>query len=259
MINVDFTDAKYLGSLNHPVTYGVKKEATYMANIPSAKDGQNLSITKDSQPFSSEQVSVFSVVQVYSLLAAAVVWDLLGHSADDLGQGFSKTTDNPGRMQLLEGIRDITIIDDSYNASPEAMVAALDTLYEMSGQHKVALLGNMNELGTFGVEAHKEIGRYCDPSKLNEVLTLGPEANEYLAPIAADNGCKVTIFDSPYKAGDYLKSNLPEGAIVLIKGSQNRVFAEEAIKPLLRNPSDEAKLVRQSKDWMTIKKKQFTP
>jgi UDP-N-acetylmuramoyl-tripeptide--D-alanyl-D-alanine ligase len=257
VMNVDFADPQYVEISGQPVTYGIKHEAFYMAKTAVEGKVTTVTITKDSQVYSTERVNAFSLIQIYSLLAATIVWDLLGNPAADLAAGLANITDNPGRMQLLEGARDVTIIDDSYNASPEAMIAALDTLYDMPGQHKVALLGNMNELGTFGVEAHQEIGEYCDPNKLEEVLTLGPEANKYLAPAAEAKGCKVTTFDSPYKAGEYLRSHLPEGAVVLVKGSQNRVFAEEAIKSILVNPADNVKLVRQSKDWLAIKKRQF--
>ncbi len=62
---------------------------------------------------------------------------------------------------------------------------------------------------------------------------------------------------SPYEAGDYVKNNLKPGAVVLAEGSQNGVFAEEALKPLLGSKADVAKLVRQSPYWLKIKNKQF--
>ena len=67
----------------------------------------------------------------------------------------------------------------------------------------------------------------------------------------------VERFDSPYDIGEYLQPRLKKGTTLLIKGSQNRVFLEEAIKPLLADPSDRTHLVRQSKAWITKKEKQF--
>jgi hypothetical protein len=81
--------------------------------------------------------------------------------------------------------------------------------------------------------------------------------NEHLALEAEKRGCNVKRCESPYEAGEFIKSVLQEGAVVLIKGSQNRVFAEEAIKTLLQDPQDATKLVRQAKNWMAIKRKQF--
>jgi hypothetical protein len=62
---------------------------------------------------------------------------------------------------------------------------------------------------------------------------------------------------SPYDAGAYVSGKLQKGAVVLAKGSQNGIFAEEALKPLLADPGDEAKLVRQSPYWLSRKAKQF--
>ena len=66
-------------------------------------------------------------------------------------------------MQRLKGIKNSVIIDDSYNASPEAVKAALQTLLRFSKGSKIALLGNMNELGALSEEAHREVGGMCMP------------------------------------------------------------------------------------------------
>ncbi len=130
-------------------------------------------------------------------------------------------------------------------------------LYGMEAPQKIAILGNMNELGRLSPDAHREIGGLCDPAQLDIVVTIGPDANAYLAPAAAANGCKVKTFDTPYAAGEYLKSRVKRGAIIFAKGSQNKVFAEEAIKLLLADPQDAAKLDRQSAYWLDRKRKSF--
>ena len=111
-------------------------------------------------------------------------------------------------MQELNGLNGSTIIDDSYNASPEAVKLALQTLYSMPAGYKIALLGNMNELGKFSEAAHEEVGEMCDPKQSDEVITIGPDANQFLAEAAKKRGCKVQSFNSPYEAGDYLKQCL---------------------------------------------------
>jgi UDP-N-acetylmuramoyl-tripeptide--D-alanyl-D-alanine ligase len=160
-------------------------------------------------------------------------------------------------MQKLTGINNSIIIDDSYNSSPVAAKLALDTLYGLESPQKIAILGNMNELGDYSKQAHEEIGSYCDPKQLELVITIGPDANKYLGPVAVTRGCGVKSFDSPYEAGEFIKPLIKSGAVILVKGSQNKVFAEEAIKLLLANPADEAKLVRQSPQWLKIKQKAF--
>jgi len=160
-------------------------------------------------------------------------------------------------MQLLKGLSDTTIIDDTYNASPDAVKGAIETLYRYKGIRKIALLGNMNELGAISAENHTAIGALCVPSQLALVVTLGPDANEFLAAAAEKNGCKVARTKSPIEAGKVILEVLEAGDVVLAKGSQNGVFAEEAVKLLLDNKADTAKLVRQSKAWIAKKRSQF--
>jgi UDP-N-acetylmuramoyl-tripeptide--D-alanyl-D-alanine ligase len=193
----------------------------------------------------------------YSAAAAAAVGDALGVAKDALVKGIAAIQPAAGRMRPFQGLNGSVLYDDSYNASPEAVKASLDTLYASNAPQKIALLGNMNELGSFSPAAHTDIGEYCDPTKLAEVVTLGPDANTYTAEAARQKGCKVTQFDSPYAAGHYLASKLQPGTAVLIKGSQNRVFAEEAVKLLLADPADASKLVRQSEAWLKQKRRQF--
>jgi len=137
------------------------------------------------------------------------------------------------------------------------MKAALHTLYRLAAPQKIAVLGNMNELGKYSEAAHHEIGQYCDPKQLDLLVTIGPDANKYLALTAAAKGCKVQQFDDPYSVGEYLKPIVKKGALVLVKGSQNRVFAEETVKLLLANPKDAEKLVRQSAEWLKKKAKLY--
>jgi UDP-N-acetylmuramoyl-tripeptide--D-alanyl-D-alanine ligase len=136
-------------------------------------------------------------------------------------------------------------------------MAALDVLYTSRATSRIAVLGNMNDLGRFSKGAHEQVGAYCDPKKLDEVITIGPDANKYLAAAAKKAGCKVTSFDTPYEVGNYLRPKLQKGMTVLVKGSQNRVFLEEAVKLMLDNLSDRTKLVRQSRPWLNKKEKQF--
>jgi UDP-N-acetylmuramoyl-tripeptide--D-alanyl-D-alanine ligase len=239
LINKDLTDDKYIRVLGDKLTYGVKNQADYTF--------EKLELPKPD----------VSLAEQYSALAAAAVAVKSGLLQEKIASGLDDIKPYAGRMRRLKGIKKSIIIDDSYNASPAAMKLALDELYSMKAPQKIALLGNMNELGDYAKPAHEEIGNYCDPKQLDVVVTLGPEANQYLAPAAEAKGCQVKTFDSPYAAGDYIKSIVKDNAAVLVKGSQNKVFAEEAIKSLLADKKDEAELVRQSPQWMETKSKAF--
>ena len=111
----------------------------------------------------------------------------------------------------------------------------------------------MNELGSYAREAHEIVGAYCDPSKLDLVVTVGRDAKRWLAPQAKARGCQVHSFDNPFAAGAFVRKRLKTKAVILVKGSQNGVFTEEVVKLLLAHPADAEKLVRQSKQWMRVK------
>lgn len=238
--NKDLCDDKYTSGLSQMLTYGVKSQADYTY--------EKLGIAKNSK----------SLAEQYSILAAASVAYKLGLKQEQINSAIIGIRPFAGRMQRLAGINNSTIIDDSYNSSPEAVKLALDELYFISAPQKIAVLGNMNELGDYSAEAHEQIGNYCDPKQLEMVITIGPDANRFLGKSAEAKGCRVERFDNPYKAGEFIRPLIKAGAAVLVKGSQNKVYAEETVKSLLANPADSSKLVRQDAHWMDIKRKAFS-
>jgi UDP-N-acetylmuramoyl-tripeptide--D-alanyl-D-alanine ligase len=181
----------------------------------------------------------------------------MGLTSQQVAVGISKIVPTSGRMQILRGLESSIIIDDTYNSSPLAVQAALKTLYAIESPQRIALLGSMNELGETSATSHRLVGELCTPEKLAWVVTIGDEANNYLAPAAQKKGCQVRTFSSPYDAGTFIHSVLKPGTVILAKGSQNGVFAEEAVKIFLHSTEDEDKLVRQSPAWLETKEKQF--
>jgi UDP-N-acetylmuramoyl-tripeptide--D-alanyl-D-alanine ligase len=222
--------------------------------LPSDFDHNQISFyggEKDQQ----YEYNAFSKAQIYSANAAIAVADFFKIPQEKIKMAVGEIQSFAGRMQKLRGIKNSIIIDDTYNASPEAMKMALDTLYNFEAPQRIAILGMMNELGNISEEEHKKIGKNCDPMHLDLVVTLGKDANLFLAPVARERGCEVyEAKDSP-DAGNFVKEKIRDGAVILAKGSQNGVFAEEALKPILANKADFTKLVRQDKNWM--KKKGF--
>jgi len=158
----------------------------------------------------------------------------------------------PGRMNILRGVEDSIIIDDTYNSSPVAASAALQSLYSLQAPERIAILGSMNELGATSAAEHEKLGNLCDPNMLSWVITIGEEAEKYLAPAARSRGCQVKSFKRAIDAGAFAHSVLEKGAAVLAKGSQGGVYAEEAVK-ILCVMSEESELVRQSPEWIKIK------
>lgn len=259
LYNQDLVDAKYSEDLSTQLTsYSIKSQANYQTTKITFKDDKcDFEVLKDGKPFLNTSNDLISEPQLYSATAAVAVASELGLSATEIDKGLHNIHPVSGRMQRLQGIKNSLIIDDTYNASPEAVKAALATLYRLKAPQKIAVLGNMNELGKYSQSAHEEIGILCDPERVDLIVTIGPDANRYLAPAAIGKGCKVESFDDPYSAGEFISGQIKDGSLILVKGSQNRVFAEETVKILLANPEDAQKLVRQSSEWLDIKQRSF--
>jgi UDP-N-acetylmuramoyl-tripeptide--D-alanyl-D-alanine ligase len=258
LVNGDDIGGEYLAGREF-VEYSLLSEQAHYSAIAKLKGlrGQKLSIKMPHGSLTTD-ICYLGGQGAKTALAAAAVADMLEIKHAAIAEGLHELRPFSGRMQILPGTKATTIIDDTYNASPLAVKAALDVLYACRTGQRIAILGSMNELGTYSRTAHEEIGAYCDPGKLDVVVTIGKDAKKWLAPIARERGCMVHTFTSPYDAGAYVSGRLQKGAVVLAKGSQNGVFAEEAVRLLLADPADVAKLVRQSPYWMTRKSRQFS-
>lgn len=194
---------------------------------------------------------------IKSVCAGIAVALRLGMSVNDIVDAVDEIRPVSGRMNPLRGRNDMVIIDDTYNSSPLAATAALDTLYQIEAPQRIAILGSMNELGAYSESGHQTVGDYCDPSYLDMVVTIGEDAEKYLAPAAHRRGCAVRSFADPVSAGTFVDQYADQGAAILVKGSQNGVYAEEATKVMLADAADIPQLVRQDDYWMNKKRDWF--
>lgn len=257
--DIDTAYAKYVPEGISLDTYGTSGVAEYRFVNNDYKPGKGFAGTFISPEFKEIAVnlSVVGEHNIRSAVAAGTVGIKMGLTSQQVAAGMQKIRPVNGRMNLLKGMRGSTIIDDSYNSSPLSAIAALQTLYVFPARQRIAILGSMNELGDVSKAAHEKVGSACDPALLDWVITVGAEAQRYLAPAAEKRGCRVVSFISPYDAGAEAHKLMDAGAVILAKGSQNRVFTEEAIKMLLHSTQEEQYLVRQTPDWLAIKERQF--
>lgn len=240
-------------------TYGLQPNAEYNFQIMGGSPLDGYTGNWVSPEFGQVQANIRLVGEhnVKAGVVAGAIGAKLGMNAVEIAAGLAKITPVSGRMRILPGYRETTLIDDTYNSSPEAAKAALRTLYQIESPQRIAILGNMNELGGMSPGAHKEVGEMCDSGLLDWVVTIGDDAARFLAPAARARGCQVESFMSPLDAGAFVNKVMRPHAVVLAKGSQNGVFAEEAIKMLLAHIDDEQLLVRQSPAWLAKKNAQF--
>lgn len=263
IINRDDTPQEYASMLtnNNIITYGTSGLAEYSFEIESFSIGKGYTGRLINPELGNGIRTTLQVVgehNIRPIIGAIAVAIRFGMSPQAVVRGAELIRPVPGRMNILRGVKDSILIDDAYNSSPAAAAAAINTLSNIEAPQKIAILGDMNELGATSAQEHAELGRLCHPNGINWVVTIGNESGRYLAPVAEANGCFVRSFPDAISAGAFVHSKLERGAVVLAKGSQNGIFAEEALKIMLKSTDDMKKLVRQEPEWLEIKTNFFS-
>lgn len=162
----------------------------------------------------------------------------------------------PGRLRLIAGVKQTLLLDDSYNASPAAVHAALEALVtiQMTGdRQRIAALGDMRELGALSEKGHRDVGAHVASLPIDLLVVVGEQARN-IARGALDAGMAqehVYAYAKVEEAGRFVQSRLQRGDAVLIKGSQG-VRMEKMTKELMANPLQAPELlVRQSLSWQS--------
>lgn len=215
--------------------------------------GMQAQVSVDGAEFGVKIPRALGKPVVYAALASIAVGRAMGLSLIEIQTGLIGFEPPAGRLRILEGVKRTTLIDDTYNASPRAAKEALDTLSSLTGGgRRIAVLGDMLELGTLTEELHREIGRYAAMRGVDILITVGA-ASRFLAEEARAAGLdesQVFSFDTSREAGPFLQERMHEGDIVLIKGSQG-VRCERIVKEVMAEPLRAEKLiVRQTKEWI---------
>ena len=250
IVNADDAYAAAAATTARRSTYGLKTTADiYAADIQHTLAGITCTVCYDTQQ-AHLSTSLIGRHNLYPLLAALLAAVHLGIPLERATASLASFLLPVGRGRILPGIRGSTIIDSSYNASPAAVLASLTLLQEMpvTGR-KIALLGQMNELGAESEHHHRTIGRAAAQSADEIVAVHGDAA--YYVKAAQHVSIPARYFATPEEAGTYLATTIHAGDIILAKGSQNRVRLEKAIKMLLADPSTAPTvLCRQEKSWL---------
>lgn len=257
IINRDDIEGRHAVYMNNPqvTTYGTSGAAEYRFEEQDFSVDVGYSGSVITPEYEQPIPATIKVVGEHSLrpaMGAVAVASKLGLSPEQIAAGLAIIRPVPGRMNVLKGIEGTIVIDDTYNSSPVAASSALQALYGLQVPQRVAILGSMNELGDSSPAEHARLGELCDPSLLSWVITVGEDAEHYLAPAARARGCQVKSFTSAIDAGTFARSIVESGAAILAKGSQNGGYLEEAVK-ILCVMSEDDELVRQSPEWLKTK------
>lgn len=193
--------------------------------------------------------------QVYSALAAAAVGVAFDINLLEIAEALKTFSSPKGRMNLIHGIKKSLIIDDSYNSSPAASQAALEVLQEMpvsSKARRIAVFGEMLELGSYTEQGHREVGHSASELNIDFIVNVGEKTRD-VGRGAKEAGMgeeRIYYFDDNKKASEFLKQLIKQGDIILVKGSQSSRM-EQIVKALMAHPNLARQLlVRQESPWV---------
>lgn len=178
---------------------------------------------------------------------------LLKHLNTKPASNFNNFTLPPGRSSVFTGIKNTTIIDSSYNATPASMEAALNMYKLYPAEKKWAIISDMVELGKEEEVEHKNLAKLLASSKLDKVILMGPRVLKYTLPKLKEISPRLPTesFLTPKEVLDYLEHNIAGGETMLFKGVR---FLEGIIEHLLEDEGDINKLCRREKIWQKRRK-----
>jgi len=240
----------------HPISYGYAPGADMRLSTPDfyTEEGRVLGMQahvhwKEEQGtiIIRDSVGKQQLLAAAAALAAAVALDIPFSEALAALAAYAPP---PGRGRVFAGKNGSTIIDDTYNASPAAVLEALATLKSFpNATRRVAVLGDMLELGRYSVVEHERVGKLAAESA-DVIVGVGIRAHAIVdaASAAGVPAAHIFSYDDSASAAIALAGLIQAGDVILIKGSQS-IRTERITEALLADPADRAKLVRQEKEW----------
>ena len=205
------------------VTVGIENDSHYNAS--------DVKYTEVGSSFNIENNSIFvnvpSVPFVYNALIAYAVGKELNISNELIKKGIENFTLTKNRLEILENKKGITIINDSYNASYDSVVAALDTLKERKEKRKIAVLGDILELGSYSEEIHRSLANKIIDCNLDILVLVGKEVNYLLDELTLKEYNKdIYLFSKQEETYELLDDILKKEDVVLLKASHSIKLTE---------------------------------
>jgi UDP-N-acetylmuramoyl-tripeptide--D-alanyl-D-alanine ligase len=209
-------------------TFGFSERANFFATDIKLNHGTNFKLNYKGSvvPFWLE--GTFGKEQIYSALAAAVVGTIFGLNLVEISQLMREYKTLPGKMRLIEGMKESWILDDSESATVFSMVEAIEILGKAPGfKRKIAVLGDVVGVGKYTIEAHETIGEKV-AKNANLLFTFGPRA-KFIAKGAIEKGMEETqifSFDKIEEGIGKLKETIKIGDLILVDGSKEMRMSE---------------------------------
>jgi len=168
-------------------------------------------------------IPVYGIHNVYNALFAIAVSDHLGFTVEQMQTGLKRYHRPHRRLMVYRTKNDVRVIDDTFNANPHSVKAAIDVLSHLPGHPKILVLGNMSELGSYSKKGHEDVGRYLVTQKVDYLFTFGKRAR-LISTTAVKHGFpaeRAYHTTERKKLHRQLRTVISPGAVVLVKGSHN--------------------------------------
>jgi UDP-N-acetylmuramoyl-tripeptide--D-alanyl-D-alanine ligase len=208
-------------------TYGIENESETMAEDIVLKDDYSEFTCKIKGENFKIKVPVGGIHFVYNALCAVTVGNILGLNIEQIKRGIETFELTKKRMDTIELENGVKIINDSYNASFESMQASLKYLSGLNNR-KIAVLGDMFELGDFSEDLHKKVGNEVKENNI-DILICSGEKSKYIAQSAEESGMKkenIYYFKNKEEIIEFIKNNWKAGDVYLFKASNGMKFFE---------------------------------
>ncbi len=206
---------------SHVLTFGFEKESDLQATDTRINGGTNFKINHKGNITPVWQERIFGKEQIYSSLVAAAVGVIFGLNFVKISKSLSNYKSLPGKMRLIEGINNSSVLDDSDSASVFSMTEALQILGKIESKRRIAVLGDVLGVGRYTIEAHETIGERVN--KNSDILfTVGARA-KFIGEGAKRRGMeknKIYQLDTIKDLIPYLKKEIKKGDLILVDGSR---------------------------------------
>jgi len=220
----------------------------YAGDVP---EGISFKLNYDGTSMPIRLTGMLARHQIYGALSGIAAGIVLKMNLVDIASVFENFTPAKGRLNLIEGINGSHIIDDTYNASPVSTLAALGVLAELKSKRKIAILGDMLELGEESERDHQEVAKKVFAIGADMFFAVGKRM-QAAARTLEPAGAPIFYFDSPDDVTKGIERVIKEGNLILVKGSQG-MRMEKVVFALMENKAEaENSLCRQTSDWLKI-------
>ena len=222
----DLLHQYYLENNKDIFTIGIDNKSDVMAtDIVMEKDKALFNILYKNKKY-EVTCPIPNTAFIYNSLVAFAVGILSNVSINDIITGISNFSLTKSRMEIIEKDNNITIINDCYNASVDSMKSGLQMLNSYKNSRKIAILGDMLELGKFSKELHEQVGKYVIDNDIDILITVGNEA-KYIGSVAKKElNDKVFSFNNNKDAINKIKEIIKPNDTIFIKASNGMKFSE---------------------------------